>query len=292
MVEAYRPSTLVEALEIRARLGAVPFAGGTDLMVKLRRGAGEIPGFDRPVLLLDLLRELSAIEPASGALEIGCLVPLAALAESSLVPRTLREIARQIGGPALRNVATIGGNICNASPAGDTLPFLYAFDAEVRLLSSGSQRTLPIGRFITGPGSTLLGPREILGSVLIPPWSPAVLLWRKVGTRKANALTKVSIAAFADVAGDAIGRVRISLGAVSPTVIRLTEAEELLEGARRRDLRGEKLAAALRQIVGRAVHPIDDQRSTSAYRLRVAQNLVESFLGLLASEAEDGRREG
>jgi CO/xanthine dehydrogenase FAD-binding subunit len=288
VVEALHPATLEEALELRARLGAIPFAGGTDLMVKLRRGAGALPDFRRPVLFLDRCAELSRIVLADGAFELGAMVTLREIAEGGLVHPALRQAVLEMGAPALRSVATLGGNICNASPAGDTLPFLYAFETRVRLVSRSGTRIVSIDQFITGPGRTLLGNDELLLSVLIPGWRPSAALWRKVGTRRANALTKVSIAAFADRAdgspggGNAPGapgtvaRARIALGAVAPTVVRLREAEKLLEGAGPLEI--ARRSGRIRDAARAAVRPIGDQRSTAEYRREVAVNLVGSFV--------------
>lgn len=286
MVEAFHPRTLAEALAIRGRQATIPFAGGTDLMVKLGRGAGALPGFAAPVLFLDRCEELRVLRQNEGALELGSMVSLSALAESPLVHPVLREIALSMGGPAIRNAATLGGNICNASPAGDTLPFLYAFEAVVKLVSSGSERALPVADFLTGPGATRLEPGEILRSVLVPDWSPRIAFWRKVGTRKANALTKVSIAAFTDDAEARPCRVRIALGAVAPTVVRLPGVERMLEEA----LEEKRAAASVRAGAGSdallkrigaaalaSVKPIDDQRSTAEYRREVAANFVVEF---------------
>jgi len=273
MVSVHRPATLEEALAVRARLEATPLAGGTDLMVRLRRGAGELPAFSKPVLLLDRLKELGTISVREGRLEIGSLVTLEALADSPLVPPVLRAVALSMAGPAIRGIATLGGNVCNASPAGDTLPFLFAVEARALLGSRAGRRELPVEDFIAGPGSTRLHPDELLLGVSLPARLPAASLWRKVGTRRANALTKVSILALAE--RDAAGRpagVRIALGAVAPTAVRLRDVERFLEG------RDAPLEAAeedvIRGLVAAAVRPIDDQRSTAAYRRRVAGNLV------------------
>ncbi len=276
MVDAFRPATLAEALQIRGRHGAVPFAGGTDLMVKLGRGAGVPPAFAQPVLFLDRCEELKILAARDGILEAGSMVTLTALSQSPLVPPVLKDIVLQMAAPGLRNVATIGGNICNASPAGDTLPFLYAFDAKVKLVSPGGERTIPVEDFVTGPGATSLRPEEILLSILIPFWSPTVSLYRKVGTRRANALTKVSIAAFADLSDGRVSRARIALGAVAPTVVRLRAIEEMMRGAGPRDL--GRLAEAAGRGAGEAVRPIDDQRSTAEYRRRVAAGLAGLFV--------------
>ena len=280
MVEAFHPRTLAEALAIRGGQETVPFAGGTDLMVKLGRGAGALPGFASPVLFLDGCEELRLLRHDEAGLEIGSMVSLAGLAESPLVHPVLREIALSMGGPAIRNAATLGGNICNASPAGDTLPFLYAFEASVKLVSSGAERILPVADFLTGPGATRLGQGEILRSVLVPDWSPGLAFWRKVGTRKANALTKVSIAAFADREEGRPCRVRIALGAVAPTVVRLPVVERVLEEALRErggGAGGASLLSRIREEALAAVKPIDDQRSSAEYRRDVAANLVAEF---------------
>jgi CO/xanthine dehydrogenase FAD-binding subunit len=282
VVETFRPSSLAEALSLRARHGAIPFAGGTDLMVRFRGGAGVLPDFTRPVLFLDRCPELRGLGVRGGGLEIGAMTTLREAAESPLVHPVARGALMQMGGPALRTVATIGGNVCNASPAGDTIPFLYVFDAQLRLASESGERVVAAADFFTGPGRTCMRPDELLRSLFIPGWMPSRSLWRKVGTRKANALTKVSIAAFASLAGaGTLSHVRIALGAVGPTVVRLTAVEAMLEGAAAGDLAG--LVPRIRDAVRGAVHPIDDQRSTAEYRREVAAGLVGQFVESLSA---------
>ncbi len=276
MVETFRPTTLEEALEIRAAHGAVPFAGGTDLMVKLRRGAGVLPGFDRPVLFLDRVAELAVLRDDGRALEIGAMVTLARLAADPLVPAPLADVARSMAGPGIRSIATVGGNVCNASPAADLLPYLAAHNARARLIARDARRTLPVEELITGPGATGVGPGELLAALVVPAWTPTVSSWRKAGTRRANALTKVSLFACADTDGAVVHRARIALGAVAPTVVRLREVERMLEGAAVADL-----AAIARQAVDACdavVRPIDDQRSTAEYRRRAARELLSQFI--------------
>ncbi len=276
MVETFRPTTLEEALEIRATHGAVPFAGGTDLMVKLRRGAGVLPGFDRPVLFLDRVAELAVLRDDGRALEIGAMVTLARLAVDPLVPRLLADVARSMAGPGIRSIATAGGNVCNASPAADLLPYLSAHNARARLIARDERRTLPVEELVTGPGATGIGPAELLAALVVPAWTPTVSIWRKAGTRRANALTKVSLFACADTDGKLVHRARIALGAVGPTVVRLREVERMLEGAAVADL-----AAIARQAVDACdavVRPIDDQRSTAEYRRRAARELLSQFI--------------
>jgi xanthine dehydrogenase FAD-binding subunit len=276
VVETFRPTTLEAALEIRAAHRAVPFAGGTDLMVKLRRGAGVLPGFERPVLFLDRCAELAGLSDDGAALEIGAMVTLARLAADPLVPRPLAEVARSMAGPGIRSVATAGGNVCNASPAADLLPFLCAHNARARLITKTSRRTLPLEGLVTGPGTTVIAPDELLAALIVPAWSPSVSFWRKAGTRRANALTKVSLFACADTDGAVVHRARLALGAVAPTVVRLHEVERMLEGAAVAELAG--IARRTADACAAAVRPIDDQRSTADYRRVVACGLVEHFI--------------
>ncbi|HEY9593837.1 MAG TPA: FAD binding domain-containing protein, partial [Spirochaetia bacterium] len=173
MVETLRPQTLAEALAFRAEKRAVPFAGGTDLMVRHRRGAGARPGITGPVLFLDRCPELALIEETAKGLVVGAMAILGRLADLPSIHPAFRDALLSMGGPALRNVATLGGNICNASPAADTLPFLYAFDAVATVASVRGTRAVPIHELITGPGRTSIAADELLVSVLIPPWRPA-----------------------------------------------------------------------------------------------------------------------
>jgi CO/xanthine dehydrogenase FAD-binding subunit len=276
MTETFRPETLEEALEIRATHGAVPFAGGTDLMVKLRRGAGVLPGFDRPVLFLDRVADLAVLRDDGRALEIGAMVTLARLAADPLVPASLAEVARSMAGPGIRSIATAGGNVCNASPAADLLPYLVAHNARARLIARDARRTMPVEELVTGPGATCLGTGELLAALVVPGWTPAVSTWRKAGTRRANALTKVSLFACADTDGAVVHRARIALGAVAPTVVRLREVERLLEDAAVADL--ALVARRALEACDAVVRPIDDQRSTAEYRRRAARELVRQFI--------------
>jgi CO/xanthine dehydrogenase FAD-binding subunit len=244
-------------------------------MVKLSRGAGVLPGFEAPVLFLDRCAELAGISAGDGVLEIGAMTTLAEIAESPLVHPVLGEIVLSMGGPGIRNAATLGGNLCNASPAGDTIPFLYAFEASVRIASARGERVVPVADFVTGPGATRLAADEIVRSVRIPSWQPRVAFWRKVGTRRANALTKVSVTGFADLAGGRLRHVRIALGAAAPTVLRLGEAERILEQAGPGDAAG--LIGRVRTAAAAAARPIGDQRSTAEYRREVAASLAAEF---------------
>lgn len=276
MVDSYRPLSLKEALELRAETGALPFAGGTDLMVRYRYESGAIPDYPKPIMFVNHLDELRAIRRVDHGLSIGAAVTMTEVLESDEVPAILKEAVVTIAAPGLRNAATLAGNICNASPAGDSICALYALDAGVKLQSPKGERIFPIYQFITGPGKTELNEDEILTEIIVPKDRSTIHLFKKVGTRRANALTKLSLAGAARISGERIDEIRIAIGAVAPTVVRSTELEKRMEG---RSI--SEVAEAAEEILrdyNTLVQPIDDQRSTAEYRKRVAMNLVRHFL--------------
>lgn len=276
MVNAYRPASFAEALRIRQERRVIPFAGGTDLMVKHRRHSGLAPQFDHPILLLGHLQELRTVDSAENELVIGASTTLADLARHSETPEALRQAIAEIASPALRNVATLTGNICNASPAGDTLPALYCLNASLVLVCSGGERQMNIDEFILGPGQTALRADELVGAVVIPRESFDLTHYRKVGTRRANALAKLSFLGLASFEGEVIRDLRVAFGAVAPTVVRAKELEREYAGCRKKEL--EQHRGALVDAYAKLIVPIDDQRSTAHYRKAICLRLLEQFL--------------
>lgn len=309
----HRPTSLREALEIRAATGALPFAGGTDLMVRHRRYTGTLPDVVPPVLFLDGVGELKEVAMEDSILRIGAVVTLERLLSHQAVPELLRRALAELAAPAIRNRATVGGNICNASPAADTLPPLYVHGASVVLMSRTGERRLPIEDFIRGPGKIDLRSDELLTEIIVPPLptggglepdddeqhtgSKIRLYYRKVGTRRANALSKLSAAGFvriervdSDHAGGApatvgddagtavIGEFRFALGAVAPVVVRLGEVERILAGRPVEELTEPETLWGVTEIVSGIIHPISDQRSTAFYRRQVTMNCCGEFL--------------
>ena len=175
-------------------------------------------------------------------------------------------------------MATLGGNICNSSPAGDSLPLLYALDAEL-LIASGCRRIeLPIEAFINGPGKNCLKPGELLAAVRIPSKSFHRILYKKVATRNATALSKLSFIGLAEVDEGELRDLRMAFGAVGPTVIRSRDLEQdVLQGIQE----GRLLLGEVLQEYSRLIRPIDDQRSTAVYRKTTALRLAQNFLGTL-----------
>jgi CO/xanthine dehydrogenase FAD-binding subunit len=194
----------------------------------------------------------------------------------------LGQAARETGGIAIQNRGTVGGNIANASPAADTPPALLVYDAEVELVSAEGTRRVPYSDFHTGYKQTVMREDEWIAGVRLPqPREGARHFYRKVGTRRAQAISKVCFAALAETEGETLKEVRIALGSVAPVVLRCRRTEELLRGRR---LDEELLNEGLSEL-GREIAPIDDVRSTARYRMRVAQNLLREILsGLSAGE--------
>ena len=268
-----QPTSLDEALcALRDEGPLVPIAGATDVYVALNFGTLGARRF------LDLwpLGELRGIGRADGAagpgwLRIGALTTYAELARSRLVRRHLPmlvDAALEVGGVQIQNRGTVGGNIANASPAGDTLPVLVAAEAVVVLRSADAERRVPLTTFYTGYRATVMRPDELIVAVEVPP-VPGRQWFRKVGTRAAQAISKVVMAAVRAPRDAEPARPRIAVGSVAPTVVRLTRTEEALAA-------GAPLADAQR-VLAEEIRPIDDLRSTADYRRQVAANLLAQF---------------
>jgi CO/xanthine dehydrogenase FAD-binding subunit len=291
-----RARTLAEALAMLAEEGGArwrPFAGGTDVMVLFE--AGKLP-HARWVSIYGLA-ELRGVVEAEEAITIGAGTTYSEVRAHPSLARDFPMLglaAAETGSIAIQNRGTIGGNIANASPAADTPPALLAYDASLELVSASGSRTLPYAEFHVGYKKMQLHPGELIARIVLPrPPAGArrVQSYRKVGTRRAQAITKVSLAACARVGeGGRPADVRLGLASVAPVPLRARAAEAALEG---RDLSSEAaLAAAVadaRAAVARDVKPIDDIRSSAAYRARVAQNLVEAYVRRFAAEAGGGR---
>lgn len=280
MSDFHRPSTLAEALEVRTRHAAIPLAGGTDLLVRYRNWAGALPKIEGPVVYIGHLSELRHIlvhqNGAGPELVIGAAVPYGELLVHPQVPELLKQSIWELAAPGLRNVATLAGNLCNASPAADAVCALYALDAVAEVSSSEGTRRIPVEEFITGPGKTVLQPNELVTAIHLRPEEGGISYYQKVGTRKANALSKLSICARAGVANGVLTSVGIAVGAVAPTIVRSREIEAGLIGRSVADI-----ARDAESIVSRyepLIRPISDQRSTAEYRRATALGLIRRFL--------------
>lgn len=247
-------------------------------MVRNKNTASLLPKFNKDLLYIGNLKELKEIKESDDNLEIGAACTLSALLRSKEVPEVLKEAIRQIASPAIRNMGTIGGNICNASPAGDTLPVLYALDAKLKLTSENSSREVCIKDFILGPRKILLEKNEILENIIIPKAEFNKTYYEKVGARKASAISKLSFVGLAEIENEKIKEIRISIGSVAPKVVRIKEAEDILIGINMNDL--ESKMEEVKKIYSKEIVPISDQRSTATYRKAVALRLIQYFLNI------------
>jgi xanthine dehydrogenase FAD-binding subunit len=276
MEEAFRPKTLREAEIIIKATGAVPIAGGTDLMVRHRRRGGLTPRFDHPLIFLAHLEELSTVKTDAKNIRVGSCCTYSTLLADERVPAVLRLCIRNIASPAIRNRGTVGGNVCNASPAGDTLPILYALGSLVVLSSTDGERSFPIEEFITGPGTTVRKDDEILTEIIVPKQLLPISFYRKVGTRRYNSLSKVSFVGLANREGQTVTDIRAAFGAAAPTVVRSRAVEEQMEGKTIGEI--QTILPTVCERYSRLLSPIDDQRSTKRYREAVAVKLLCLFL--------------
>ena len=245
-----------------------PFAGGTDLMVLFE--AGKLP--HKKFVSIWGLDELKGIEVTPEHVTLGALTTYTEVQRHPVLRREfplLPLAASETGGIATQNRGTLGGNIVNASPAADSPPALLVYDAEIELISNSGSRRVPYSTFHTGYKQMLLRPDELLARIRLSRnregWTH---YYRKVGTRRAQAISKVCFAGAMRREGGRIADVRIALGSVAPTVIRCYQTEEAIK----RDPRDGAAALA------REIAPIDDIRSSAEYRLRVSTHLLDDFL--------------
>jgi CO/xanthine dehydrogenase FAD-binding subunit len=235
----------------------------------------------RNFISLSGLSELGGILIADDFVSLGALTTYTDVLEHPVVRSEfplLCTAASQTGGVATQNRGTLGGNIGNGSPAADTPPALLAYDAELELVSAAGIRRVPYDSFHTGYKTSILLPEEIISRIYLPRRPGWTTTYRKVGTRRAQAIAKVCFAAAALMDGAVVRDVRIGLGSVAPTVVRATSAEEVLRGRKPTDA---TIGAALEALCA-DIKPIDDFRSTAKYRLAVARRLLGAFLASLS----------
>lgn len=244
-------------------------------MVRRKQWSGLAAKFEKPVMFISDMEELTAIRKDGDYINIGAACTLTQLIDNSLIPDFCKIVFQEMASPAIRNVATIGGNICNSSPAGDSLPLLYALDASVVVENRFRWREIPIEEFITGPGQNILNPNEIVSAIRLPIESFDTFVYRKVGTRKACAISKLSFAALAKKDDGKLKDVRIAFGAAAPVVIRCRDVEEeIISMYNKGLLEIEEIIKYYEPLF----KPIDDQRSTASYRKKVCKRLLEDFL--------------
>ncbi len=280
----YSPDTQADLFNILSDLSGKDYrllAGGTDLMPRFESG------MELPRHLVDLKRIdcFSGINDRGENIEIGSLTTTEALRKSDLIHRSfpaLWQATDQFAATQIRNRATIGGNICNASPAGDTLPPLYAYQAQVKIIGPAGERQVSIADFIRGPGKTELGSAEILSSIIIPK-SQGLALFYKLGLRQAMAISVVNFAVVATVDSEkkVFNKLSIAAGSVAPTVVYLTELTTAL-------LNHPQGINEYGELIDDDIAPIDDIRASAAYRRKALRNVLLYSLDNLLAGVEKG----
>lgn len=274
--EYWAAPSLDEALNELNNCGAdvMVIAGGTDLVLNMKK-KNILPS---RVISLHNLKELDFVQLQGSTIRIGPLSRHADLAANLLLKRhfpIVCEAVGLIGSWQIRNVGTIGGNICNASPAADSAPALLALNAQLILASKTAEKKVPLDSFFTGPGETMLRPGQILKEIVVElPQQPSAGCYMKLRRRKAVDISLAGVAFQAETGTDnnRLEKVGIALGGVAPTPIRIAEAEAVLTGLSL-DEAMVKISDCV-QIAVKAARPIDDVRATASYRLAI----VDAFL--------------
>src|ERR1044072_845145 len=272
------PASLGEALDVLARDNGTwkPFAGGTDLMVLLEAGKLSHQNY----VNIWNLTELRGIDVTAKEITLGALTTYTDVQSSSTLRAEfpmLCQAASETGGLAIQNRGTLGGNIVNASAAADSPPALLAYDAELELVSKHGERRIPYSSFHQGYKQTDIRPGELLRAIRLPRTEKKLThYYRKVGTRKAQAISKICFAAVA-VVDEKVSHVRIAMGSVAPIPIRCAQTEAALLG---KSINAETLKTAADPLAAE-ISPIADVRSTKEYRLKVSMNLLKDFLSQL-----------
>lgn len=282
----FQPGTADEAISLLSEGGkeAKILAGGTDLIV-LMRDRNIVP---KCIVNISGISELSGIELNEHSLRLGALATLRDVEVSPIVKREfhlLYEAVHQMATVQVRNMGTVVGNLCHASPGADTPPPLLALEASVKVVGPSGIKTVPLEKFFTGPNETVLSPYELVTEIQIPKLLPNSGTAFLRMTRVAADLAKVNVAVVLTIKDGICDDVRIALGAVAPTPIRAKKAEEVLRG----NMLDEKLIEKAAQIAADNTTPITDIRSTKEYRKEVSKVLVKRAINICIKRTKKGQ---
>lgn len=277
-----KPNSVGEAVDVLESSQGTILAGGTDLCVYMAEGLRS-PDTLIDIGSIDSMRSIQTVknDREEDVIRIGACASMAEIAATEALPTCLRQGAQAVGSPQIRNLGTIGGNVCNASPCGDTLAPLLTLDARFILRSAGGTRAINSEDFFTGPKQSVLEPNEILESIDLPAASrQKASAFRMIGNRKGQAISQVNAAVCLTVVDGRMADVRVAVGSVAPVPLRLGKLEEFLAGKGIRDV-------SLQQIRGSVmdgIRPIDDVRSSASYRQEVTVALVFDALAECAGQ--------
>jgi len=276
MVDYLIPTSLKEVIDYIDKHESKMISGATDLMVQRKVQAEILPEFKKNTVYIFNLEELKYITSDERYLHIGACTPVSDILNHKDTPKILKDSIEIMASPALRNLATLPGNIVNASPAGDTLPILYCLDAMVRIESVDGSYEMKVEDVIKGPRRTSLKSNEIITEVIIPLDNYEHQRFVKVGGRKADAISKISFTGLLKLDGNRVKDLRLAFGAVGPVVVRKRELEKKYIGIDINELK--KIVDEVTSDYDEFITPIDDQRSNKEYRKKVALNLLRSFI--------------
>jgi len=271
----HRPKTLREAMELLEKLEeAKPVAGGTDLLLLLRDGACKA----KHLVDLSAIGELKYIGECDGEIRIGAATTHNSVLQSSLIVEkapALRDACACIGSVQIRNLGTIGGNLCNASPAADASSPLLTLDATVEIASHTGSRSIPLYKLFAGPKLNSLQPNEVLTEIRFPvPPEGAGMSFQKLGRRKGYTISVVNAAAYLELDGDSCRKAQVALGSVAPTPLRLRSLEERLKDQKLTEQLIDETTSACYELVS----PVDDIRASAEYRRKMSCVLMKRAL--------------
>jgi len=267
MVNFYKPTKLKEVLDILSKEVVTPYAGGTDLMID--------PDENASYLFINKVQEMKNIVEDKEYIRIGAACTYTDIIENKLIPEVLKEAVSQIAAPAIRNLGTVGGNICNGSPKADSALIFFAADSKLRIVSSRGEKVIPIIDFYLGRKKLALEKDELLVEILMNKNGLNNYYYKKVGARKALAISRVSFVGIINTAGDKIIDCRTAFGAVSDVIIRREKIDAIFIGKtfeEAKALKDKYLAAYEQEII-----PIRG-RVSAEYRKTVCMNLLRDFL--------------
>lgn len=282
MVETFIPKSKEEALRLLNQKNCRILAGGTNIMVKAKKWSGGITDFDSDIILIKHLQEIKNIKINERYLSIGAGCTLTKIEETIFLPDYFKKVILSIASQAIRNVATIGGNICNTSSEGDIFPLLYALDAILIIESLNVRREIAIADFILAPGKKDLKAEELLVEIRIPTNGFFLFYYKKVGSKRSNSLAKASFIGLYILENERIVDVRMAFGAVGATVIRSKELETSFKGVNK-----EQLGIILKDMDKEYINitaTIDEDKSKVKYRKETYMNLMGEFLNSIFTE--------
>ncbi len=276
MGEKIIAKTLKEALIALDEHNCSIVAGGSDIMLQKRNVAGELPKFSNDVLFISNIDELHYERMESDGLHIGATIILEEILDNDLTPKVLKDCISELASANIRHFATLPGNIANASPAGDTIVVDVLLEALIKVTSINGSRFIKASDFVKGVRKIDLEKNEMIEEIIFPKYDFDELIWFKVGSRKAESISKVSFAGAYKIENNRIKDIRLSYGSVFIKAVRSLELEDELKG-----LSINELDDRIEEFVdkyGEFISPIDDQRSNRFYRKEVAKNITRMFL--------------